>query len=113
MYSYGHGSWIFLVVLAGTFALRALSQRRRRGGPMGRGPGSSFTSGDRPGSEPGPVGGSGGVGDGSGTAPGWFKDPFVRHDQRYWSGTAWTEHVSDQGTPGTDPPPVDSGRRSD
>ena len=29
----------------------------------------------------------------TGTAPGWFTDPFVRHEQRYWSGTAWTEHV--------------------
>ena len=36
---------------------------------------------------------------------GWFVDPFVRHEQRYWSGTAWTEHVLDGGTPSLDPPP--------
>ena len=40
-----------------------------------------------------------------GTAPGWFRDPFVRHEQRYWSGTAWTEHVLDDGVPAVDPPP--------
>ena len=44
-------------------------------------------------------------GAGAGTAPGWFRDPFVRHEQRYWSGTSWTEHVQDAGTPGVDPPP--------
>ena len=41
----------------------------------------------------------------TGTASGWFTDPFVRHEQRYWSGTAWTEHVQDKGAPGIDPPP--------
>ena len=44
----------------------------------------------------------------TGTAPGWFVDPFVRHEQRYWSGTAWTEHVLDAGTPALDPPPTRS-----
>ena len=47
----------------------------------------------------------------SGTDPGWFADPFVRHEQRYWSGAEWTEHVLDHGAPGTDPPPSDRGRR--
>jgi hypothetical protein len=41
---------------------------------------------------------------------GWFRDPFFRHEQRYWSGTAWSEHVTDDGVPGTDPPPPPSGR---
>jgi hypothetical protein len=40
-----------------------------------------------------------------GTAPGWSADPFFRHDQRYWSGTVWTDHVTDEGVPGTVPPP--------
>ena len=42
---------------------------------------------------------------GSGTAPAWFRDPFVRHQYRYWSGTEWTEHVEDDGVPAIDPPP--------
>ena len=42
----------------------------------------------------------------TGTAPGWFTDPFVRHERRYWSGAAWTEHVLDQDIPALDPPPA-------
>jgi hypothetical protein len=41
----------------------------------------------------------------TGVPPGWFTDPSGRHQQRYWSGSAWTEHVTDAGAPGTDPPP--------
>lgn len=26
-------------------------------------------------------------------APGWFADPFARHNLRYWNGEIWTEHV--------------------
>lgn len=33
----------------------------------------------------------------------WADDPFGRHQLRYHDGAAWTEHVSDQGTTGTDP----------
>jgi hypothetical protein len=40
-----------------------------------------------------------------GLAPGWFTDPSLRHQQRYWSGSEWTEHVTDEGVPGIDPPP--------
>jgi len=125
MVFYGHGSWIALVVFGAVFAMRALSSQRRRGGRPGGpgphpgphpgyGPGRSFTSGHRPptgppGSPSTPssptVGGQTG-----GTAPGWFTDPFVKHEQRYWSGTAWTEHVMDNGAPGTDPPPPGRGR---
>jgi hypothetical protein len=35
-------------------------------------------------------------------AAAWNPDPSGHHELRYWNGTAWTEHVSDHGTPGTD-----------
>jgi hypothetical protein len=34
----------------------------------------------------------------------WAADPTDRHEYRYWDGAAWTEHVSDAGTVGSDPP---------
>ena len=46
----------------------------------------------------------------TGIAPGWLIDPSGRHERRYWSGSEWTEHVTDGGIPGTDPPPIGSGR---
>lgn len=36
-------------------------------------------------------------------AAGWMPDPSGRHAQRYWSGTAWTEHVFTDGRAGVDP----------
>src|SRR3954462_307918 len=33
----------------------------------------------------------------------WQPDPSGAHERRYWNGTDWTEHVSDQGTTGQDP----------
>ena len=33
----------------------------------------------------------------------WQPDPSGAHELRYWNGTDWTEHVSDQGTTGQDP----------
>ena len=33
----------------------------------------------------------------------WLPDPTGMHELRYWNGSAWTEHVSDQGTTGQDP----------
>jgi hypothetical protein len=33
----------------------------------------------------------------------WYPDPTTRHEYRYYDGTAWTDHVSDQGVVGTDP----------
>lgn len=38
-------------------------------------------------------------------AAGWFPDPNGRHEQRYWNGEAWTEHVFSAGSQSTDPLP--------
>lgn len=34
----------------------------------------------------------------------WAADPFGRHEQRWWDGEAWTEHVADAGVAAVDPP---------
>ncbi|HEY3673209.1 MAG TPA: RDD family protein [Acidimicrobiia bacterium] len=34
----------------------------------------------------------------------WAPDPLGRHQYRYWDGTQWTDHVSDDGQVGTDAP---------
>ena len=34
---------------------------------------------------------------------GWFPDPLGRHEQRYWDGQQWTEHVASHGRQGVDP----------
>jgi hypothetical protein len=40
----------------------------------------------------------------SAAAPaGWYADPAGRHEQRYWDGAQWTQHVTDGGRPSTDP----------
>lgn len=123
-YGSGHESWIALVLFGGMFALRYFSARRRRGGVPRGGPAAGFFTGPgghRPPPPGAPAGRSGtDAGTGStggstgsatvsgtvsGTAPGWFRDPFFRHEQRYWSGSEWTEHVTDAEVPGTDPPP--------
>ena len=114
MFYYGHGSWVVLVVFAGLFVVRMVSSQRRRGGRSGMwGPGRSFDGQDRTGPPTGPTHGSATSesATAAGTAPGWFADPFFKHEQRYWSGAEWTEHVSDNGAPGTDPPPPDPGPR--
>lgn len=48
----------------------------------------------------------------------WLPDPSGRHQLRWWDGSEWTEHVSDQGTQATDPlagdappPPPGAGAR--
>jgi hypothetical protein len=106
---YGHGGWIAIAVFAGLFALRAFSSQRRTGGPNST---RSFTDTGRNRSH-------GAAPPATyqqetsyqqdttktGDAPGWFTDPFGKHTQRYWSGTAWTEQVTDDGAPSTDPPP--------
>jgi Short C-terminal domain/Protein of unknown function (DUF2510) len=33
----------------------------------------------------------------------WRSDPTGRHQMRYWDGTIWTQHVSDDGIQATDP----------
>jgi uncharacterized protein YxjI len=40
----------------------------------------------------------------SSAAPGWYADPFGRHEARYHDGANWTEHVSSHGRQGVDPP---------
>ena len=37
-------------------------------------------------------------------APGWYADPFGRHEARYFDGAQWTEHVSSHGRQSTDAP---------
>ena len=34
---------------------------------------------------------------------GWFADSSSRHQLRYWDGSRWTEHVSDNGVSNVDP----------
>ncbi|MCX6402104.1 MAG: AIM24 family protein [Propionibacteriales bacterium] len=45
------------------------------------------------------------------TAAAWHPDPTGRHELRYWDGSQWTDHVSDQGVQSTSPvhAPADSG----
>lgn len=35
---------------------------------------------------------------------GWFRDPWGRHEQRFWDDTAWTSRVRDGGVESDDPP---------
>ena len=102
---YGHGSSIALVVFVALFALRVLSSQRRRGRSRVSAPSRPFvgtTAAEQ--SATGTEGSFGRPGF-TGIAAGWLVDPTGRHEKRYWSGTEWTEHVSDGGVPGTDPPP--------
>lgn len=34
----------------------------------------------------------------------WYRDPFGRHELRYWDGGQWTHHVASPGFQGIDPP---------
>ena len=36
--------------------------------------------------------------------PGWYGDPYQRHEVRYWNGSEWTDQVSDAGRQSQDPP---------
>jgi hypothetical protein len=99
-----------LVVFFAFFAMRALSSRRRRPGQRSSfGPTSGPTSTT---TQPSDLDGEpcGGV-PFTGIAPGWLVDPSGRHEKRYWSGSEWTEHVTDGGVPGIDPPP-DTGKKA-
>ena len=39
------------------------------------------------------------------SAPGWYPDPYGRHEHRYWSGVRWSRHVEDDGRRTQEPPP--------
>lgn len=50
----------------------------------------------------------------SGTSQGrWATDLFARHQYRFWDGTAWSEHVADNGALSTDSPPKSGGSTSE
>ena len=103
---YGHVSWIPIVAFGGMFLVRYLNSQRRRGGPpAGPGPRSPFTGTDPrgPAAHPSPPSPTVSGAPSRGMPAGWFRDPFVRHEQRFWSGAEWTDHVMDDGVPGTDP----------
>lgn len=35
--------------------------------------------------------------------PNWYPDPAGHHQMRFWDGTTWSSHVSDNGVPSEDP----------
>jgi hypothetical protein len=41
----------------------------------------------------------------SGPIQGWYPDPSMRHQARFWDGFKWTERVADNGIEGHDPIP--------
>ena len=121
-YGYGRSSWVFVVIIVAMFAFRMTASRRRSsgGGRSGRpGPpyGAPTSSPFQPGGPAAPPRADGtpespsGADAGAnrpghtGIPAGWMVDPSGRHQQRYWSGTTWTEHVTDDGVPGMDSPP--------
>jgi hypothetical protein len=40
-----------------------------------------------------------------GAVPGWYTDPEMRHELRYWDGQTWTVHVFHHGVQALDLPP--------
>jgi hypothetical protein len=130
----GHGSWAVAAFFLLTIALRiGFGNRRRQGRPRPPVHAPGFQADQRasgvPPTAPPPATSSPpppatsspsgvpsqpaahparrGAGIGStGIAAGWLVDPTGRHELRYWSGTAWTEHVSDGGAPAIDDPPT-------
>jgi hypothetical protein len=42
----------------------------------------------------------------SSTPAGWYEDPILAAELRYWDGSAWTEHVSDGGVQSVSPIPL-------
>jgi Protein of unknown function (DUF2510) len=135
-WGHGGGSAVVIGVLLVTFVLWATAGRRRPAGggqrsgagflapPGRRGPSQGPFTDPGP-SVPGAAGpdpSAGGPGTGSATdapsrrpgftgiAAGWLPDPSGRYERRYWSGQAWTDHVTSDGVPGSDPPPGGLGR---
>ncbi|WP_424871984.1 DUF2510 domain-containing protein [Streptomyces sp. SAI-229] len=41
--------------------------------------------------------------------PGWYRDPHAPHLERWWDGTAWTEHRRTPGAPAVPPAPPAGG----
>ncbi len=67
------------------------------GAPVGAGPGGYAPAGYAPAAASPPV-------QPAAAAPGgWHPDPSGRHQQRYFDGSSWTEHVVDDGVQSTDP----------
>jgi hypothetical protein len=98
--SLGHGtSSFFLVLFVAMFAVRMLAGRRRRS-PGGRSPAGRAGFVSSPVDAPGAT-----ASRHPGIPAGWMVDPAGRFDQRYWSGSEWTEHVTRGGVASTDPPP--------
>ena len=109
---YGHGSWLIVAGVLVMVVMRGLGGRRGRAGrtrsPAGRptpAPWAGFVSGGGPGpGGPTPTSDSG-IPPHTGIPAGWLPDPSGRYDQRYWSGAQWTDHVTRDGAPATDPFP--------
>jgi len=107
---YGHGSTSGVVILfAAVFVARMLMMRRRRSSGGGRRPsGTSAFTGGGYGGPSDPTAGSGTPSTTvleptrTGMDAGWLPDPSGRFDERYWSGTTWTDHVRRDGVPATD-----------
>jgi hypothetical protein len=102
---FGHGSSTSVVILfAAVFVVRMVMMRRRR--QMGGGRRSTGTSAFTGGPPPAPTG-SGPTATvveptRTGMDAGWFPDPSGKFQERFWSGTAWTENVRRDGVPSTD-----------
>jgi Protein of unknown function (DUF2510) len=101
---------LFLIVFVAFFVLRVLPARRRRRGPRVSPPASPLTDRAPVTQASDAVDEPSGKIAFTGIAPGWLIDPSGRHEKRYWSGSEWTEHVTDRGVPGTDPLPPSSGQ---
>lgn len=105
IYGYGSG-WIVVVFIALALARYFTSRSRRGRRPGSPGPMGQWGQGFGPTSAPPGVGQPPTVPTGQrGIPAGWMPDPSGKFDQRYWSGTAWTEHVLKGGVPSVDPPP--------
>lgn len=102
----GSASWVVLIPIAVMIVMRMMSRRSMGNRPPGY-PAQRF-QGMPPGR--GPVGAGPAPRQDRGIAPCWLPDPSGRHGQRYWSGTGWTDHVLDDGVPGTDPFPDPTAR---
>ncbi|HUZ10804.1 MAG TPA: DUF2510 domain-containing protein [Acidimicrobiales bacterium] len=110
MLRYGHGSWMVAVVALGMLALRSASSRRGGSGrsrtraPYGS-PDAPPTTSGRPATPAEPSSSADQGLARVGIPPGWMVDPSGRYEERYWSGTVWTEHVRTNGVPASDRPP--------